>query len=59
MAMSGSVTDGSDGDCGGRSRVTIVFAWIARFTKWGPRAAVEWVNLTRRPLSDCTVGSEA
>ncbi len=38
MATSESVTDGSDEDHGARSRVAIVFAWIARFTKGGSRA---------------------
>jgi len=39
MATSESVTGGSDGDCGGKSRVAIVFAWIARFTEEGSRAS--------------------
>jgi len=36
MATSESVTDGSDRDCGGRSRV----AWIAPFTEGGSRASL-------------------
>ena len=39
MATSESVTGGSDGDCGGRSRVAIVFEWIARFNEGGSSAS--------------------
>ncbi len=39
MAPSESVTDGGERDCGGRSRVAIVVAWIARFTEGGSRAS--------------------
>ena len=39
MAPSESVTDGSERDCGGRSRVAIVVVWIARFAEGRSRAS--------------------
>jgi len=39
MAMSESVSDGSERDCGRRSRVAVVFACDARFTEGRSRAS--------------------
>ncbi len=55
MATSESITDDSDRGCGGRSRVAILFAWIARTTEGGSRASFSF----RKPGFGLTSSSTA
>jgi hypothetical protein len=59
MAMSGSVTDGCDGDCGGRFGVVIVYESIVRLTEGESRVSFSLRKPGSAPPPSSAAGSGA